>query len=160
MLNIFIFKENNVALWPIKDKIFLFWPPGKQYGFCLFIYFFKDTNKKSMWHFQRQSVFEHIPNYVLTVMYKMFRHMKWLNSKVLRGRVDNFILLTHLVGITNSALKLYASWAPGWLSGWASAFGSGCDPRVQGSRLALGSPEGACFSLCLCLCLSLCYSHE
>ena len=43
----------------------------------------------------------------------------------------------------------------GWLSGWASAFSPGRNPRVLGSSLTLGSPHGACFSLCLCLCLSL-----
>ena len=47
--------------------------------------------------------------------------------------------------------------ARGWLSGWTSAFGSGCDPGVQGLSLTL---RGACFSLCLRLCLSLCVSHE
>ena len=40
---------------------------------------------------------------------------------------------------------------PGWLSGLASAFSSGCDPGVLGSSFILGSPKGACFSLCLCL---------
>ena len=42
----------------------------------------------------------------------------------------------------------------------ASAFGSGRDPRVQGSSPASGSLQGACFSVCLCLCPSLCVSHE
>ena len=38
---------------------------------------------------------------------------------------------------------------------WLSAFGSECDPGVLGSSPSLGSPQGACFTLCLCLCLSL-----
>ena len=38
---------------------------------------------------------------------------------------------------------------PGWLSGWTSAFGSGHVPRVLPSSPTLGSPQGACFSLCL-----------
>ena len=45
--------------------------------------------------------------------------------------------------------------APGWFSGLASAFGSGRDLGVPGLSLTLGSPQGACFSLCLCLCLSV-----
>ena len=48
----------------------------------------------------------------------------------------------------------------GWLSGWASAFSSGCDPRVLGLSPPLGSPQGACFSLCLCLCLSVSLMNE
>lgn len=44
--------------------------------------------------------------------------------------------------------------ASGWLSGWASAFGSGHDPRVQGSSPALGFLWGSCFSLCLCSAFS------
>ena len=38
------------------------------------------------------------------------------------------------------------------------AFGSGRDPGAQGLSPTLGSPQGACFSLCLCLYLSLCLS--
>ena len=42
------------------------------------------------------------------------------------------------------------------LSSWASAFSSGRDPGVLRLNPALGSLQGACFSLCLCLCLSMC----
>ena len=44
-----------------------------------------------------------------------------------------------------------------WLS---ICLGSCRDPRLLGSSPTLGSPQGACFSLCPCLCLSLCFSHE
>ena len=45
---------------------------------------------------------------------------------------------------------------PGWLSSLAPAFGPGRNPGVPESSPTLGSPHGACFSLCL----SLSVSHE
>ena len=39
-------------------------------------------------------------------------------------------------------------------------FGTGRDPGVLGSGPALGSLQGACFSLCLCLCLSVSLMNE
>ena len=44
---------------------------------------------------------------------------------------------------------------PGWLSDWASALVQGVILESQDLSPTLGSPHGACFSLCLCLCLSL-----
>ena len=51
-------------------------------------------------------------------------------------------------------VNIQISGTPGWLSGWESAFCSGRDPGVLGSSSALGSLEGACFSLYVSACLS------
>ena len=52
---------------------------------------------------------------------------------------------------------MWGAWVAQWLSvclrlrAWSQG---------SGIKSYIGSPQGACFSLCLCLCLSPCVSHE
>ena len=78
----------------------------------------------------------------LTILFVLYLLSLWWTYSI----TGSLYLLIPLIG------------TPGWLSGWVSALGSDRDPWVLGLCSALGSPQGACFSLCLCLPLSLCVS--